>query len=225
MREEGAQSLCFSATLPPSVEELLLKVVPESERVVLAGEKMAIEKIEQLGYYVSMAMMENLLLHLLRVEKAEHSIVFTRSRKMADRVAALLKDNNFSAEAMHSDRSQAAREHILSRFRGGETSILVATDVVARGVDIDSVTHVFNFGLPLSAEQYIHRIGRCGRAGRSGRALSLVTPDEKEMVSEICKMMRRHIIFDAAHPYLTNDVSRALDGSAKATKSKSRRRK
>ncbi len=227
LREDGAQSLCFSATLPPSVEELLLKVVPDSERVVLAGEKMAIEKIEQLGYYVSMAMMENLLLHLLRVEKAEHSIVFTRSRKMADRVVALLKDNNFSAEAMHSDRSQAAREHILSRFRGGETSILVATDVVARGVDIDSVTHVFNYGLPLSAEQYIHRIGRCGRAGRSGRALSLVTPDEKPMVNEICKMMRRHIIFDAAHPYLTVDVTLALDGCAKGQKSvsKSRRRK
>ncbi len=210
LRHADAQSLCFSATLPAAVVEIVGEIAPNVEQVRAEGATLSVENIEQLGYYVSFEMMDRLLIHLLRSEAPQQSIIFTRSRKMADRIAKLLAENSITAEAMHSDRSQAAREHILGRFRAGETSTIVATDVIARGIDIDSVSHVFNFGLPQSPEQYIHRCGRCGRVGRAGRALSLFTPDEKPQLDAICRLMKRHIIIDNAHPYLTSEVTKAL---------------
>ncbi len=210
LRAASAVTFCFSATLPQEVEDLVNTLSPSISRLSLEGQKMAVESVDHLGYFVSFEMMDRLLIHLLRLESATQSIIFTRSRKMADRVVGLLLENSISAEAMHSDRSQAAREHILSRFRSGETSIIVATDVIARGIDIDSVTHVFNFGLPQNPEQYIHRCGRCGRVGRSGRAISMFTVEEKPMLDAICRLMKRNIIIDNTHPYLTSDVTRAL---------------
>ncbi|MFI3263941.1 MAG: DEAD/DEAH box helicase [Rikenellaceae bacterium] len=222
LRAASAATFCFSATLPQEVEDLVNDLSPSIARLSLEGEKMAVESVDHLGYFVSFEMMDRLLIHLLRSESAAQSIIFTRSRKMADRVVGLLLENSITAEAMHSDRSQAAREHILSRFRCGETSIIVATDVIARGIDIDSVTHVFNFGLPQNAEQYIHRCGRCGRVGRSGRAISMFTVEEKPMLDAICRLMKRNIIIDNAHPYLTPDVTRAL---TMPMKGKSKRKK
>ncbi len=224
LRKSDAQSLFFSATLPSAAKELLSIIAPNCSRVEFENQKMAVEQIEQLGYYVSRAMMDNLLLHLLRLEQAHRAIIFTRSKAMADRVALLLRDSGFAAEAMHSDRSQSAREHILERFRGGETTLLVATDVVARGVDVDGVTHIFNYGLPLNAEQYIHRIGRTARAGKTGRALSLIEPSEREMQNSICRMMRQHIKIDPSHPYITLDVVKELAEGAKGDKSKRKKR-
>lgn len=222
LRGKNAVTLCFSATLPESVVEVVNQISPSITRLCLEGQSISVESVDHLGYYVSFEMMDHLLLHLLRVENAEQAIIFTRSRKMADRIVKLLTENSIIAEAMHSDRSQAAREHILARFRSGETSIIVATDVIARGIDIDTITHVFNFGLPQNAEQYIHRCGRVGRVGRSGRAISLFTPDEKPMLDSICRLMKRHIVIDNSHPYLTPDVTRALIAPAdKVKKAKS----
>ncbi|MFR9503911.1 MAG: DEAD/DEAH box helicase [Rikenellaceae bacterium] len=217
-----AQILCFSATLPKDVIDIVESISPSVMRLSIEGQSISVASVEHLGYYVSFGMMDHLLLHLIRSEAAEQSIIFTRSRKMADRVVGVLQENNISAEAMHSDRSQAAREYILERFRQRETTIIVATDVIARGIDIESVTHVFNFGLPQSAEQYIHRCGRCGRVGRKGRAISLFTPEERPMVDAICRLMRRHIVIDNNHPYITTDVTLALSPS---TKAKGRRRR
>ncbi len=223
LRSTNAQTLCYSATLPEDVVEISNILIPDSTSLSVEGESLSVEQVEHLGYYVSFEMMDHLLLHLLRGEDFTQSIIFTRSRKMADRVVGLLATNSIVAEAIHSDRSQAAREHILARFRGGETTILVATDVIARGIDIDSVTHVFNFGLPQSAEQYIHRCGRCGRAGRQGRAISIFTPDERGMVDSVCRLMKRHIIIDNSHPYFTSDVGQALDPQ-KTKRGKKRKR-
>ncbi|MFI3281356.1 MAG: DEAD/DEAH box helicase [Rikenellaceae bacterium] len=221
-RAESAATLCFSATLPDDVEDMVALLEPSIERLTVGGQSMSVESVDHLGYFVSFEMMDSLLLHLLKTEAAEQSIIFTRSRKMADRVVAVLSSNAIAAEAMHSDRSQAAREHTLARFRSGETTIIVATDVMARGIDIESVTHVFNFGLPQSPEQYIHRCGRCGRAGRSGRAISIFTPEERPILDSICKLMKRHIVLDHAHPYMTPDVSRALNGTQRGAKRKKR---
>lgn len=223
LRGKNSVTLCFSATLPQEVIDVVNSLTPSIIRLSLEGQSISVESVDHLGYFVSFEMMDRLLIHLLRTEAAEHSIIFTRSRKMADRVVKLLEENSITAEAMHSDRSQAAREYILARFRNKETTIIVATDVMARGIDIDSVTHVFNFGLPQNAEQYIHRCGRVGRVGRSGRAISLFTPDEKPMVDSICKLMKRHIVIDNSHPYLTPDVTLALNAPAgKVKKGKKR---
>ncbi len=210
LRSDSATSFYFSATLPADVVDMLTLLSPTLTRLSLSDEPMTVASVEHLGYYVEFEMMDRLLIHLLRTETPQQSIIFTRSRKMADRVVGVLSENGITAEAIHSDRSQVAREHIIARFRSGETSILVATDVMARGIDVDSVTHVYNFGLPQSAEQYIHRCGRAGRVGRSGKALSLFTPEEKPILDVICRLMRRHVVIDTTHPYMTPNITRAL---------------
>ncbi len=223
LRSQDAQTLCFSATLPPHVTEILESIMPCGyKHLSLDGESLAVEKIEMQGYYVSMAMMDHLLLHLIQRNSPGHAIIFTRSRKMADRVAKLLVDHGIKAEAMHSEKSQAAREYILSRFKDRETQILVATDIIARGIDVDDVDQVYNFGLPLEAEQYIHRIGRTARAGRSGLAITLCTPEEKSLLGATCKLMKRKIPMIVDHPYYSQDVGLALaqDGKSKPTKKK-----
>ncbi len=221
LRGEASQTLCFSATLSPEVVATTTELSDDLIRIEVESQRLAVESIEQSAYFVSdLMMMDSLLLHLLRRELPPQGVVFTRSRKMADRLAELLRSNGFGAEAMHSDRSQSAREHILGRFRDGETTLLVATDVLARGIDIDTITHVFNYGLPLSAEQYIHRIGRTGRAGRSGRAMSLCGVSERGMLSDICKLMRQNIPIDRTHPYMTQDVTQMLDGVQSSRSSK-----
>ena len=156
-------------------------------------------------------MMDPLLLYVLRSEKPQHAIIFTRSRKMADRLVKLLIENEMSAEAMHSDRSQTARQYILGRFKAGQTRIIVATDLIARGIDVESVTHVINYGLPQDPEQYIHRIGRTGRAGRTGKAISLCFPTEKMLLGATCKLMKANIVMCTNHPYQTAELTKMMN--------------
>ncbi|MFI3288592.1 MAG: DEAD/DEAH box helicase [Rikenellaceae bacterium] len=212
LRDESCQSLFFSATLPAGVMDILKELTQEVEVVDCDGQPLAAQKITQTGYYVEQSMMDQLLLHLIRSKSPEKTIIFCRSKKMADRLTQILKGSNFSAEAIHSDRSQAAREHILRRFTEGETSILVATDLMARGIDVDGVTHIFNYGLPQSPEQYIHRVGRTGRAGASGEAISLICPDEKRLLDATCALMRQPIPISTNHPYMTTAVTTMLSG-------------
>ncbi|MFI3317394.1 MAG: DEAD/DEAH box helicase [Rikenellaceae bacterium] len=225
LRKTLAQTLCFSATMPSELEAIVNQLSPSIKCLRIEGAPMAASSIEHLGYYVSREMMDHLLIYLLGTQKAQHSIIFTRSRSMADRLVGVLAQNAIVAEAMHSDRSQAAREHILDRFRSGQTSVIVATDVIARGIDIDTISHVFNFGLPQNPEQYIHRCGRCGRVGRSGRTISIFTPDERPILNDICRLMKRHILIEENHPYMTPDVTRALSGEAKKEKKRTNKRK
>ncbi len=226
-RGKGAQSVAISATMPEGVVDALAELIPSYELVEVEGERAAVERIEQRGYYVEFAMMDALLIHLLGVESPERSILFTRSRKMADRLSKLLCERGFASEAMHSERSQTAREHILERFRGGETKVLVATDIVARGIDVEGVDYIFNYGLPLDVEQYIHRIGRTARGGESGVAITLSPPEDCELVSETCRFMRQNIPMSTTHPYATPAVVKSLTapkkGAKKAPKSRARR--
>ncbi|MFI3283052.1 MAG: DEAD/DEAH box helicase [Rikenellaceae bacterium] len=210
-RKQGAQTLCFSATIPSQVESVISEIMPlQYFRAENREESLAVERIEQSGYYVSLEMMDHLLLHLLRSNPPKRGIIFTRSRKMADRVSFLLRERGMVAEAIHSDRSQTAREHILSRFKCSQTTLLVATDVLARGIDVEDVDVVYNYGMPQEAEQYIHRIGRTARGGGSGKAISLSTPDEKVLIDRVCKLMRRPIIMSVSHPYSTPLVLKSL---------------
>ncbi len=218
LRRAEAQTLCFSATLPEGVMEVIKEIVTDSELIEDKSQPLAAQRIEQSGYYVEQSFMSQLLLHLIRTKSAQRTIIFCRSRKMADSLNLTLKESGFRSEAIHSDRSQAAREHILRRFKEGETLIIVATDLMARGIDVEGVTHVFNFGLPQNTEQYIHRIGRTGRAGGSGEAISLICPDEKRLLDATCAMMRQPIPIIMNHPYMTLAVTKALSGDVKPKK-------
>lgn len=211
-RSEECQTLCFSATLPQEAKQIIDSIAGDIEVVECVSQPLAAQKIVQSGYYVEQSFMDQLLLHLIRTKSPEKSIVFCRSKKMADRLTSILKENGYPAEAIHSDRSQAARDHIFRRFIEGETTILVATDLMARGIDVGGVTHVFNYGLPQNPEQYIHRIGRTGRAGATGEAISLLCPDEKMLLGATCSLMKQPIPITTNHPYMTTAVTTMLSG-------------
>lgn len=213
-------NLYFSATMTEQVKEVISELYENIDSVSSENQQFATKSIEQSAYFVDRSMMDSLLLHLVRKEKPLQSIIFTRSRNMADRLVGVILQNDIKAEAIHSDKSQAAREHILDRFKSLETTILVATDVIARGIDIDTISHVFNYGLPQSPEQYIHRIGRTGRAGRSGKAVSLCCPTDKSLLESICKLMKHNIPIDMNHPYITPDVMKSLEPNRKPKKRK-----
>ena len=220
LRQKNAQTCCFSATVKKDIKELINNFISNIEFITIENQKIAVERIEQSAYYVERSMMDHLLLHLLRKEKSEHAIVFTRSRSMADRITKLLREHHFSAEAFHSDRTQAAREYILGRFKSGETSLLIATDVMARGIDVDHITHIFNYGLPQNTELYIHRIGRTARAGRNGKAISLCEPTEKALLGEIQKLMKQSIPILLSHPFMTVAVTKILSDLTASGKKK-----
>ncbi|MFI3247927.1 MAG: DEAD/DEAH box helicase [Rikenellaceae bacterium] len=214
LRDSRCQTMFFSATLPDGVVEIISSISSGCITLSCDDQPLAAQNITQSGYYVEQSMMDQLLLHIIRAKSPDKAIVFCRSKKMADRLTSILKESNFAAEAIHSDRSQAAREHILRRFTEGETKILVATDLMARGIDVDGVTRVFNFGLPQTPEQYIHRIGRTGRAGACGEAISLLCPDEKKILDATCALMRQPIPISTNHPYMTTAVTTMLSGVA-----------
>ncbi len=214
-----AQVLCLSATKSDALSDLLPMIMPQGYSSLECNDGvLALAEIVQDGYYVTADMMDHLLLYLLRRDAPTRAIIFTRSRSMADRLTKLLAENGIAAEAMHSDRTQAAREHILERFRCGECAILVATDVVARGIDIADVERVYNYGMPLEVQQYIHRIGRTGRGGASGFATLLSVPEDSALVSQVCKLMRCNIKMSITHPYVKADMQRLVQLGANTQK-------
>jgi ATP-dependent RNA helicase RhlE len=174
------QTLFFSATITPEVGKLansMMNSEPKYIEVSRGGQPA--ELIEQTAYPVAPQSKMVLLLDLLEREKFEKVLVFTRTRRGADRLSHVLEARSHKASRIHGDRSQSQREAALRGFKSGKTRVLVATDVAARGIDIDSVSHVINYDVPEVAEDYVHRIGRTGRAGHKGRAITLVTPSEE----------------------------------------------
>ncbi|MFR9580345.1 MAG: DEAD/DEAH box helicase [Rikenellaceae bacterium] len=212
LRREGAQSIFLSATLPSRVESVVEELMRDYNRVAIEDQSVAVERIEQRGYYVEQQMMDPLLIYLLRTLSPRRSIIFTRSRRMADRLTELLSREGFTVEAMHSERSQAARQHIIERFRSGEQVLLVATDIVARGVDVEGVDYIFNYGLPQDVEHYVHRIGRTARAGASGVAITLSVPADSAIVAATCRYMKQNIAMSTTHPYATPAILKELGG-------------
>ncbi len=223
-RKEGGVSCFFSATVGSDVCEVVDRMESDLDKINIATDTFVVDDIVHSAYYVERRLMCNLLLHILRSEKPKCTIVFTRSRNMADMVTKQLCDNGMVAESFHSERSQSAREYILARFKSGETPIVVATDVMSRGIDLDNVECVINYGLPQSAELYIHRVGRTGRAGRSGKAISMCEPTDYELLGSIQKMMKRSIPITTNHPYHTQEVTKVLSGlyTTSATQSKTK---
>jgi ATP-dependent RNA helicase DeaD len=195
---DGRQTLLLSATMPPEVRELTKTYLkdPEDVRLIHENEDATIPAIRQSYLMVAADRKFDLLIGLIRREEPPRAIVFCRTKRGADRVGLLLRQEGFRADTMHGNLSQAQRNRVLQGFRLGRLSILVATDVVGRGIDVRGVTHVINFDLPEDPEHYVHRIGRTGRMGSDGAAFSLVVPDQAKMLDQIERAITRELEAD-----------------------------
>jgi ATP-dependent RNA helicase RhlE len=188
------QTLFFSATMPKSMEKLALSMVRKNPvRVQIAPKQPAVERINQSLFRVPKASKINLLLKLLENNDLDKVVVFTQMKHMANRVAKKLQANGFPCAAIHGNKSQGARTKALQDFKNGSSRALIATDVAARGLDINKVSHVINFDLPMEAETYVHRIGRTARAGAEGEAISFCGKDEGELLKNIERLLKKPI--------------------------------
>jgi ATP-dependent RNA helicase RhlE len=183
------QTLFFSATMAPEIEHIALSLVTDPEYIEVSRRGKAAITIEQTAYPVAQQSKMPLLLDLLENQDWEKVLVFTRTKRGADRIAHVLEKRSHLSNRIHGDRSQSQREAALRSFKNGKTRVLVATDVAARGIDIDSVSHVINYDIPEAPEDYVHRIGRTGRAGNKGRAITLFTTAEEHTMRAIEKLM------------------------------------
>ena len=193
------QTLFFSATMPPDIIELSSKILTDPARVAVTPIASTAEKVEQKVFFVDRNNKRALLERVLGDPTIERALVFTRTKHGANRVAEQLERARIGAEVIHGNKSQNARERALSNFKSGTTRVLVATDIAARGIDIDGVSHVINFDLPDVAESYVHRIGRTARAGASGIAFTFCDREEMAMLGSIERLIRVRIPVDAQH--------------------------
>lgn len=195
------QTLLFSATMPLAIRELAELFLVNPEIVSVSPVSSTTETVEQRIYFVEKSEKRNLLFHLIRNEKLADVLVFSRTKHGADNVAKFLQKKNVSAEAIHGDKSQSARQRVLDNFKNKEISVLVATDIAARGIDIDLLPFVINFDLPNIPETYVHRIGRTGRAGRGGIAISFCSKDELPYWKDIKKLIKVDVKIIDEHPF------------------------
>jgi len=203
------QSLFFSATLAPPIVKLAHEILRDPASVSIEPEVTTAGKVEQRVCFISKENKRALLMDHLRAQgPGELAMVFSRTKHGANKLARQIADSGIQAEAIHGNRSQAQRDRTLDKFRAGRLPVLVATDVAARGVDVKAVTLVVNFDLPNEPEAYVHRIGRTGRAGAAGNAVSYCSPDEREYLRDIEKLIRREISIDAAHDWHLADFQK-----------------
>jgi ATP-dependent RNA helicase RhlE len=195
-------SLFFSATMPPEIQKLANTILVNPMKVEVTPESTTAETVQQSLYFVEKKDKRSLLLHILKDSSIPTALVFTRTKHGADKVAQGLVRAGIRAEAIHGNKSQNARQRALENFKSRHTRILVATDIAARGIDIDELTHVINFELPNVPETYVHRIGRTGRAGASGTALSFCDQEEQEYLRDIQKLIARNIPVVEDHPHV-----------------------
>jgi len=182
------QTLFFSATMSSEIERVAYSMLNDPKFVEASPRGKAARTVQQVAYPVDQASKTTLLLDLLEKEKFERVLVFTRTKRGADRIAHILEKRDHSSNRIHGNRSQPQREAALKDFKSGKTRVLVATDVAARGIDIESVSHVINYDIPEAPEDYVHRIGRTGRAGSTGRAITLFTIAEEHSMRAIEKL-------------------------------------
>ena len=195
------QTLFFSATMPPEIQKLANVLLTNPAKVEVTPASSTVDAIEQSLYHVDKKDKPSLLLHLLRDEEIITALVFTRTKHGADKVVKFLHRNNITAAAIHGNKSQNARQNALSNFKSGGLRVLVATDIAARGIDIDELSHVINFELPNIPETYVHRIGRTGRAGNTGIAISFCDAEERTELRDIQKLIAKNIPVINEHPF------------------------
>jgi len=182
------------------------------------------ETIQQFIYYTNKADKKNLLLHILKDKNISQLLLFSRTKYGADRIARNLKKKNIRASAIHGDKSQNQRQKSLKSFKDSEIRVLVATDIAARGIDIDKLSYVLNYDIPNESETYVHRIGRCGRAGETGVSISICEPEENEYVRDIEKLIKQKIQEVQNHPFPQTDKPMNAQQKKEFEKEKQRRK-
>jgi ATP-dependent RNA helicase RhlE len=197
------QNLLFSATMPPAIVNLAGDFLHDPVHVEVTPNATTVERIDQKVMFVEQADKRRLLAEIIAQGDVEQAIVFTRTKHGANRLVKQLDEVGIQALAIHGNKSQGARTRALDAFREGTLSILVATDVASRGIDVDGVSHVFNFDLPNEPESYVHRIGRTGRAGRAGQAIAFCDETEGAYLRDIQKLIGEDIAIDDDHPWHT----------------------
>jgi ATP-dependent RNA helicase RhlE len=195
------QSLFFSATMPPEIVKLADTILVKPEKVEVTPVSSTVDIIQQSVFYVDKENKNYLLLHLLENKDIETALVFTRTKHGADKVVKLLLKYNIKAEAIHGNKSQNARQNALNNFKDKTTRVLVATDIAARGIDVDELAYVFNYEIPEIPETYVHRIGRTGRAGAKGTAYSFCDTEERGSLKDIQKLINKVIPVIEDHPF------------------------
>ena len=208
---ENRQSLLFSATFSKEIRQLASQFLNRPERVEVSPRNSTVDLIDQLVCPVDKRRKRELLSHMIGSGYWKQVLVFTRTKHGANRLARQLEMDGLSTAAIHGNKSQAARTRSLSEFKNGDIRVLVATDIAARGLDIDQLPHVVNYELPNVPEDYIHRIGRTGRAGNEGTAVSLVSPEEIKMLKDIERLIRREIPQQVLEGYEVSAQARPAD--------------
>ncbi len=198
---ERRQTLFFSATMPPEIQKLAESILHNPVKVEVTPVSSTAEKVEQHMFFVNKSNKPKLLKYLLEDNAIRSALVFTRTKHGADRVVRDLVKYGIKAEAIHGNKSQNARQRALGNFKSGEIRVLVATDIAARGIDVEELSHVINYEIPNIPETYVHRIGRTGRAGNSGIAISLCQPDEMPFLKDIQKLIGKVIPVTENHPF------------------------
>ena len=195
------QTMLFSATMPPEIAKLADKVLKNPAKVAVTPVASTVDTIGQSVYFVNKSNKTKLLIHLLSDRAIVSALVFSRTKHGANKIAKELDKAGVTCDVIHSNKAQSARQLALGRFKSRQSRVLVATDIVARGIDIDELSHVVNYDLPEVPEAYVHRIGRTGRAGLGGTAISFCTEDEKKLLRDIEKLIAKKIPVVQTHPF------------------------
>jgi ATP-dependent RNA helicase RhlE len=195
------QSLLFSATMPPAIQEIVATLVRDPARVEVTPAATTVERIDQQICFVDRGNKHRLLVHLIEQHPPGLVLVFVRMKHMANRVAEGLAKDGIPAEAIHGNKSQGARQRALENFRAGRSRVLVATDIAARGIDVKGITLVVNYDLPEEPESYVHRIGRTARAGLDGQAIAFCDSSERDLLRQIERLIRQPIAVLKGHPF------------------------
>lgn len=219
------QTLFFSATMPSEIASLAAKILTNPEKVEVTPVSSTVEIIEQSLYFVDKKDKKDLLKHLLSDKSLESVLIFTRTKHGADNVAKLLLKAGIGAEAIHGNKSQNARQRALGNFKSHTTRVLIATDIAARGIDVDQLSHVINYELPNVPETYVHRIGRTGRAGHEGTAISFCETEELPYLKDIQKLIGQTIPVVKEHPFVSTESTKALEEKNEELKAKDKQNK
>jgi len=202
---EKRQSLFFSATMPGNIVDLSRKILKNPKKVDVSPISSPAETIQQYLYSTNKAHKKDLLRHILKDQKIDQVLLFSRTKHGADKIAHNLKKHRIKSAVIHGDKAQNHRQRVLAQFKTGEIRVLVATDIAARGIDIDKLKYVINYDIPNIAETYVHRIGRSGRAGEAGNAISLCEPEENTYIKDIEKLINQRIERVEENPFPQTD--------------------
>ncbi|MBU2020341.1 MAG: DEAD/DEAH box helicase, partial [Bacteroidetes bacterium] len=216
------QTLFFSATMPESIAGLAREILNNPTKIEVTPESTVAEKIEQQVYLTNRDLKKQLVLHIMQEKNIQQALIFTKTKHGADRLARHLQQNNIPSQAIHGDKAQNKRQQVLSDFKNGKITALVATDIAARGIDIDKLAFVINYEVPNVPETYVHRIGRVGRAGQDGVALTLVEPEELIDLKGIEKLINQKLDQQTKHPYPQTDRVMTNQEKKEANKEKDR---